>query len=88
TLFGASSQAGTVRLITNKPELNEFRAGGEVGMSSTKSGGISNKTEGYVNLPIIEDEFAIRIAAYNSTDGGFIDNALSTTQLPLTNPGR
>ncbi|TWX52264.1 TonB-dependent receptor [Colwellia hornerae] len=87
TLFGASSQAGTVRLITNKPVLDEFSAGGEVGMSSTKSGGISNKTEGYVNLPIIEDEFAIRIAAYNSTDGGFIDNALSTTQLPLTNPG-
>lgn len=87
TLFGASSQAGTVRLITNKPVLGEFRAGGEVGMSSTKSGGISNKTEGYVNLPIIEDEFAIRIAAYNSTDGGFIDNALSTAQLPLTNPG-
>jgi iron complex outermembrane receptor protein len=87
TLFGASSQAGTVRLITKKPVLDEFSAGGEVGMSSTKSGGISNKTEGYVNLPIIEDEFAIRIAAYNSTDGGFIDNALSTTQLPLTNPG-
>ena len=87
TLFGASSQAGTVRLITNKPVLDEFRAGGEVGMSSTKSGGISNKTEGYLNLPIIDDTFAIRIAAYNSTDGGFIDNALTTTTLPLTNPG-
>ncbi|MBA6329458.1 TonB-dependent receptor [Colwellia sp. MB02u-6] len=87
TLFGASSQAGTVRLITNKPVLDEFRAGGEVGMSSTKSGGISNKTEGYLNIPIVDDTFAIRIAAYNSTDAGFIDNALSTTQLPLTNPG-
>ncbi|MBA6290747.1 TonB-dependent receptor [Colwellia sp. MB3u-70] len=86
TLFGASSQAGTVRLITNKPVLDEFRAGGEVGMSSTKSGGISNKTEGYLNLPIVDDTFAIRIAAYNSTDAGFIDNALATTQLPLTNP--
>jgi iron complex outermembrane receptor protein len=86
TLFGASSQAGTVRLITNKPVLDEFRAGGEVGMSSTKSGGISNKTEGYLNIPIVDDTFALRIAAYNSTDGGFIDNALATTQLPLTNP--
>ncbi|TWX69997.1 TonB-dependent receptor [Colwellia sp. C1TZA3] len=87
TLFGASSQAGTVRLITNKPVLDEFRAGGEVGMSSTKSGGISNKTEGYLNIPIVDDTFAIRVAAYNSTDGGFIDNALTTTTLPLTNPG-
>jgi len=87
TLFGASSQAGTVRLISNKPVLDEFRAGGEVGMSSTKSGGMSNKTEGYINVPIVDDKFAIRVAAYNSTDGGFIDNELATTQLPLTNPG-
>ena len=43
TLFGASSQAGTVRLITNKPEFNEFSAGGVIGLSSTRSGGTSNK---------------------------------------------
>jgi iron complex outermembrane receptor protein len=86
TLFGASSQAGTVRLITNKPDLSEFGAGGEIGLSSTKSGGMSNKSEGYINLPIVEDKFALRFAGYNSTDAGFIDNALATTQLPLTNP--
>jgi outer membrane receptor protein involved in Fe transport len=86
TLFGASSQAGTVRLITNKPDLGNFGAGGEFGMSSTKNGGISNKSEGYVNIPIIEDTFAIRLAGYSSTDGGFIDNVLATTPLPLTNP--
>jgi iron complex outermembrane receptor protein len=86
TLFGASSQAGTVRLITNKPDLSDFSAGGEFGMSSTKNGGISNKSEGFVNIPIVEDTFAIRLAGYNSTDGGFIDNVLATTQLPLSNP--
>ena len=87
TLFGASSQAGTVRLITNKPDLSEFSGGGEVGMSSTKNGGISNKSEGFVNIPIVEDTFAIRLAGYSSTDGGFIDNVLATNSLPLTNPG-
>ena len=86
TLFGASSQAGTVRLITNKPELDEFSAGGEFGMSSTKSGGISNKSEGFVNIPIVEDVFAFRFAGYSSTDAGFIDNVLATAALPLTNP--
>jgi iron complex outermembrane receptor protein len=87
TLFGASSQAGTVRLISNKPDLIDFEAGGEIGMSSTKSGGMSNKAEGYINIPIIADEFALRFAGYNATDGGFIDNPHATTQLPLTNPG-
>jgi outer membrane receptor protein involved in Fe transport len=87
TLFGASSQAGTVRLITNKPDLGNFGAGAEFGMSSTKNGGISNKSEGFVNIPIVEDTFAIRLAGYSSTDGGFIDNILATNSLPLTNPG-
>jgi outer membrane receptor protein involved in Fe transport len=87
TLFGASSQAGTVRLISNKPELDLFSAGGEIGMSSTKNGGMSNKSEGFVNIPIVEDTFAVRLAGYSSTDGGFIDNVLATAQLPLTNPG-
>jgi outer membrane receptor protein involved in Fe transport len=87
TLFGASSQAGTVRLITNKPDLSNFGAGGEFGMSSTKNGGISNKSEGFINIPIAEDTFAIRLAGYSSTDGGFIDNVLATNSLPLTNPG-
>jgi len=87
TLFGASSQAGTVRLISNKPDLLNFTAGGEIGMSSTKSGDMSNKAEGFVNIPIIEDTFAIRFAGYNSTDGGFVDNVLATASLPLDNPG-
>lgn len=87
TLFGASSQAGTVRLITNKPDLYDFRAGGEFGISSTRSGGTSNKVEGFINLPIVEGEFGLRVAAYGSKDAGFIDNVLATAQLPLTNPG-
>ena len=87
TLFGASSQAGTVRLITNKPDLFDFSAGGEIGMSSTKSGGMSNKAEGFVNIPVVEDTFAVRFAGYNATDAGFVDNVLATASLPLDNPG-
>ena len=86
TLFGASSQAGTVRLITNKPNLTEFEAGVTVGLSSTTSGGNSNKLEGYVNIPIAEDKFAVRVAAYNSTDEGFIDNIPASVQVSLNNP--
>ena len=38
TLFGASSQAGVVRLITNKPSLSGFDAGASAGVSFTKGG--------------------------------------------------
>jgi len=38
TLFGASSQAGVVRLITNKPSLSGFDASASAGVSFTKGG--------------------------------------------------
>ncbi len=86
TLFGASSQAGNVRLITNKPDLYEFSAGGMVGLSFTESGGTNNKVEGYLNMPIKEDKFAVRLAGYSATDEGYIDNIEAETSIPLTNP--
>ncbi len=42
TLFGASSQAGTVRLITNKPDHTGFTAGFDTSISTTKGGDMSN----------------------------------------------
>ena len=73
TLFGASSQAGTVRLITNKPVLDEFQAGFNTGYSMTKSGKSSNKVEAMVNIPLIEDKLAVRGAFYTDNKGGYID---------------
>lgn len=73
TLFGTSSQAGTVRLITAKPDHSGFSAGFETSISSTKNGEMSNSVEAYANLPLSES-LAVRIAAYNDTQGGWIDN--------------
>ncbi|WP_346837453.1 TonB-dependent receptor [Microbulbifer sp. SAOS-129_SWC] len=78
TLFGASSQAGTVRLITNKPKLNEFELSVDAGLSSTEHGAMSNKLESVVNLPLIDDKLAVRVAAYQSNEGGYIDNVAGT----------
>lgn len=76
TLFGASSQAGTVRLITNKPDHTEFQAGFDGSISSTKGGEMSNSVEAYFNLPI-SDNLAVRAAVYNDNQGGWIDNILN-----------
>lgn len=74
TLFGASSQAGTVRLITNKPVYNEFQAGFDTSLSSTHKGEESNSVEGYVNVPVLDDRLALRAVVYNAVEGGYIDN--------------
>ncbi len=73
TLFGASSQAGTVRMITNKPDHSGFLAGADVNISTTKGGEMSNAVEAYFNMALTDD-LAVRVAAYNDFQGGWIDN--------------
>lgn len=87
TLFGASSQAGTVRLITNKPDPTLFSAGIDASVADTSKGEESYTTEGFVNIPIIEDTLALRAAAYYVDRGGYIDNVPGTfTTDPAINP--
>lgn len=87
TLFGASSQAGTVRLITNKPQYNEFQAGFDASTEFTKSGDMSESVEAYVNVPVVDDKLAFRAAVYSVNLGGYIDNVAGTFSLdPNSNP--
>jgi len=73
TLFGEGSMGGTLRIITNKPDSNEFssRIGGEV--SSTEMGGMNYSIKGMLNIPVIEDKLALRMVASHSDPEGWID---------------
>ena len=73
TLFGASSQSGTVRLITNKPVQGEFQSGVKADISTTRGGDLSNSQEAYLNVALT-DSLAVRIAAYHDEQAGWIDN--------------
>ena len=74
TLFGASSQSGTVRMITNQPVIGEFEGRIDLGVSTTAGGGDSNKVEAMINLPLSEN-VALRMVSYSDKQGGWIDNA-------------
>ncbi|MFM2371616.1 MAG: hypothetical protein RIS85_1338 [Pseudomonadota bacterium] len=73
TLFGASSQAGTVRLITNKPKIGKTEMFVNGGVSATKGGDPSYKIEGGFNLPV-GDHVALRVIGFHDSRGGYIDN--------------
>ena len=77
TLFGSSSQAGTVRLITNKPDLNGFSAYQKASTSFTDGGEMSNSVEAMLNVPF-NDRFALRGVVYTDKQGGYIDNVHGT----------
>jgi iron complex outermembrane receptor protein len=76
TLFGASSQSGTVRMISKKPDHSGFAAGLDVNIGSTKGGEMSNSVEAFMNFTPT-DELALRVVAYNDKQGGWIDNILN-----------
>ncbi|MFQ5547196.1 MAG: TonB-dependent receptor plug domain-containing protein, partial [Woeseia sp.] len=77
TLFGASSQTGTVRLITNKPNHSDFEGGFDTKFSLTSGGEPSTAIRAYLNLPLT-DKLAFRIAAFTDKAGGWIDNVPGT----------
>lgn len=77
TLFGASSQAGTVRLITNKPDPTALAGKVKLGAAYTEEGDPSYNVEGVINVPIA-DNIAVRAVGYFDRQGGYIDNVAST----------
>ena len=81
TLYGASSQAGTIRIITNKPDLNEFSAGYGLEGNMVDGDDSGYVAEGFVNIPLA-DNMAIRLVGWNRSDAGYIDNVLGSRTFP------
>jgi outer membrane receptor protein involved in Fe transport len=74
TLYGAGSMAGTIRLITRKPDATAFLGDADLSVSDTRHGATNTSIRGMVNLPLIDDKLAARLVLYRSDDSGYIDN--------------
>ncbi len=75
TLYGSGSMGGAVRNIPATPDLTELSGNLKAGYSNTAGAGGSNtKITGTINIPLIEDELALRIVAYNYNNSGYIRN--------------
>ena len=77
TLYGASSQAGTIRIITNKPEIGKFSAGYALEGNTISDGGNGYVAEGHVNIPL-GDRSALRLVGWKTKKAGWIDNLRGT----------
>ena len=72
TLFGAGSLGGTVRYISNQPELGVNSTFGETGVSVIDGGSPGNNAKLGFNVPL-GDKAAFRVAGYSDRPGGFMD---------------
>ncbi len=81
TLYGASSQSGTLRIISNAPDPSGFHAGYDVQVNQVDHGGTGTVAEGFINLPIT-DTVAIRLVGWQEGDAGYIDNVHGQITFP------
>jgi len=87
TLYGASSQSGTLRIITNKPDPSEFDGWVDLQGTSVDEGGEGYDASVMFNVPLIADRLALRFVGFTAEDAGFIDNVLSDSPLGQLSPG-
>ena len=80
TLFGASSQAGVVRMITNKPVIGESSTNIEVESRHMSEGENGGKLELVSNIPLGEST-AARFVTYRDRKGGYIDQVAGSVDI-------
>ncbi len=89
TLYGSDAQAGTMRIVTNKPDPTAFEAifDGELRGGGDSEG--SYRGSLVFNVPLVEDKLALRVVGYSDRDGGYIDNVFGHTpdESALQGPG-
>jgi iron complex outermembrane receptor protein len=79
TLYGSDAQAGTLRIITNKPVMNTYEAIADFELRSGSGTDASYRASAVFNLPLVEDVLALRLVGFSDHDGGFIDNVYGHT---------
>lgn len=74
-LYGSGALSGVYRIVTRKPDLDR-PAGGLGGTLAVTAGGEpSREVEGYLSLPLLAGEAALRVVAYHDYRGGYLDDA-------------
>jgi outer membrane receptor protein involved in Fe transport len=78
TLYGASTMGGLIKYVLSAPDLTQFsgRVGGDlfgVGNADSAGGGV----RGEANIPLVSNQLALRISAYDENTPGFIDDAVT-----------
>ena len=84
TLYGANSEGGLLKFVTNAPELGTLGGAAEVSGENVANGGNGGDVRGMLNLPL-GDKMAFRVSGFDEDVPGYIDdpahqdNAGSTT---------
>ena len=74
TLYGDASMGGAIRVVPAKPNVNQLEGKLEASYSKTgEAGHDNNKIQAMLNIPLIDDQLAIRAVAYHHENSGYVD---------------
>jgi outer membrane receptor protein involved in Fe transport len=81
TLWGSQSIGGLIYFQSTRPDTEEF--GGSIQgdlYTTSNDGGMSQRYTGVLNMPLVEDKFAVRVAGHFIDESGYIQNARTGTE--------
>ena len=72
TLYGAGAMGGLLKYVTNDPDSTGFSGKAGLAVRESKGGGLGHTENAVLNIPLSEGVAAMRVAAFNQHDGGYI----------------
>jgi iron complex outermembrane receptor protein len=87
TLYGSGSMGGTIRLITNQPDLTAMSASTKLSGSDTRDGGGNYSANFMFNAPLVNDQLALRVVGTDTYTSGWIDRVVLNPFPQETNGG-
>jgi len=74
TLFGSGSLGGTVRIHTRQPDSKALDASLRIDAADTNDAGMRYRYDAMVNVPLVDNELALRIVGYVRREAGWVEN--------------
>ncbi|EJL23205.1 outer membrane receptor protein [Novosphingobium sp. AP12] len=83
TLYGASSMAGTIKIVTNKPDYAGTYGAVDAELNTVAHGDIGGVAQGFLNFKL-SDRSALRVVGWYRRDAGYIDNIAGSRTYPVS----
>jgi len=80
TLYGANALGGAIKYVANAPNLDDFGALGDFGVSSTDHAGTNDNADAMINIPLVPGKIAIRADGIQAFQSSFGQNTLLGTK--------
>ena len=72
TLYGAGAMGGLLKYVTNDPDATGFSGRAGLAVRQSKNGALGHVENAVINVPLSDGVAALRVAAFNEHDGGYI----------------